>query len=163
MTDYKWETTIEGRIIIRNNPWRTPPSLNRGLFEIKYRLTVNETEIELHRLAMYHGGEHSFWPGSLLGKYSKKGRYTLRSYNSETFTDAEITGKELRENMNALLREIKECWAAGDHCPTHLDYSRNFWANGDLQLLEHILEKEPSLPVSVKSMLADLAGVKFSE
>jgi|SRR3989344_3372498 len=163
MTDYKLKTTIEGMIKIVDMPTREPPSLNNDLCVIKYKISADETEIELHRNAVYHGNNPNLWPGSLFGKHSKKGVYVLRSYNRDTSKDLEVTGEELRENMKSLIREIKECWALGDNCPMHLDYSLNFWANGDLQLLEHILEKEPSLPVSVKSMLADLAGVKLGK
>ena len=164
MTEYKWKTIIEGTIKIEDTPTREPPSLNNNLCVINYKISADETEIELHRCAVYHGDNPYLWPGSLFGKYSRKGAYTLRGYNRDSHRDLEITGEELRENMNALIREIKRCWILGDNCPTqHLDFSRNFWANGDLQLLESILEEEPSLPVSVKSMLADLAGVKLGE
>lgn len=154
MAECKWKTTIEGTIRIVDNPRGKPPCLNDTLSSIKYQIAEGDTEIELRRYAE-----------SLFGKYSKKGTYALRKQNDRFgWQDLEITGEELRENMNALIREIKRCWVLGDNCHSqHLDFSRNFWANGDLQLLEHILEKEPSLPVSVKSMLSDLAGVKLGE
>lgn len=161
MTDYQLKTTIECTITIEDTLKRELPSLNVPLRIIKYKINTDEVEIELHRLRVFHGdsdGPNSFHPGSLFGKYSRREVYILRSYSRHTSKDLEITGEELRENMKSLIREAKECWASGDHCPTHLDYSRNFWANGDLQLLELILEKD--LPMSVRDMLADLAGVE---
>ncbi|MBI2662147.1 hypothetical protein HYX11_01675 [Candidatus Woesearchaeota archaeon] len=166
MTEYKWKTTIEGTIRIVDTPTREPPSLNNDLGTIVYNISADEVEIELHRHRVFHGdsdGHNSFHQGSLFGKYSRKGVYILRSYNRYISKDIEITGEELRENMKSLIRETKECWVSGDHCPMHLDHSRNFWANGDLQLLELILEKENYLPMSVRNMLTDLAGVRLGE
>ncbi len=162
MTDYKLKTIIECTITIEDTLQRELPSLNVPLRIIKYKISNDEVEIELHRIATYGTG---FWPGSLFGRESKKGVYTLRSYGQEKtqviHRDIEITGEELRDNMNSLIRKAKECWASGDHCPTHLDHSQNFWANGDLQLLELILEKD--LPMSVRDMLLDLKGSKSYE
>jgi|GEM_PF-3657736 len=161
MAEYKWATTIEGTIRIIDTLQREPPSLNNNLHIIQYKISGDETEIELHKPAVFHGdsdGPKSFDQGSLFGKYSRKGLYILRSYNQYRHIDTEITGRELRDNMHLLIKQIKDCWAAGDYY-ANVDMSRNFWANGDLQLIWAIVEKE-SLPEPVREMLADLAGVE---
>jgi hypothetical protein len=168
MADYPIRTIVESTISILDDLNYEPPSLQVPLRAICYKIAVNgETEFQLRRQAALHGDNSSFWPGVLFGKSSRPGVYTMRSFtydshkHEEVHRDVEVTGRELRDNMYALMREIKERWAAGDNCPTGLDHSKNFWANGDLQLLEIILEKE-CLPESVKAVLADLSGAEAS-
>lgn len=84
MTGYKWKAIIEGTIKIGDTPMRESPSLNSNLCVIKYKISADETEMELHRCAVYHGDNPDFWPGSLFGRYSRKGAYTLRGYNQDT-------------------------------------------------------------------------------
>lgn len=152
MAEYKWERKTEGIVKIKSTPERKP-SLANPLLEIKYYIKDEDTKIELRRYAE-----------ALFGEYSNRGVYTIRKYNTgfqgDGWRDLEITGEQLRKNMNTLLRLVEEYGVAGNFFP-HPDFSRNFWANGDLELLEEILKRETALPSTVKEMLADLAGVEY--